>query len=91
MFGKVLAISSFLNNYAPHRIISVEERANLLEKLDSSSYQVSAGGSLANTLVATSHLSVADHQCRGGGLPRIGMLSVSGNDLQVQCPHTPLP
>ncbi|EIE21629.1 Ribokinase-like protein, partial [Coccomyxa subellipsoidea C-169] len=64
------------------RIISVEERAKLLEALDGSAYQVSAGGSLANTLVAASHLSRADHCNRGGGLPRIGMLSVSGDDLQ---------
>ncbi len=66
------------------RIISVEERAKLLEALDGSAYQVSAGGSLANTLVAASHLSRADHCNRGGGLPRIGMLSVSGDDLQVR-------
>lgn len=61
----------------------MDERAHLLEALDSNAYQVSAGGSLANTLVATSRLGLADHMNRGGGLPRIGMLSVSGDDLQV--------
>lgn len=73
------------------RIISVEERAKLLEALDGSAYQVSAGGSLANTLVAASHLCRADHCNRGGGPPSVGMLSVSGDDLQVhysrQCSH----
>ena len=46
--------------------------------------QVSAGGSLSNSLVALAHLGLADHKRRGGAPLRVGMLSVCGDDALVR-------
>ncbi|KAK9803573.1 hypothetical protein WJX72_001343 [[Myrmecia] bisecta] len=62
------------------RVVTVEERADILETLDGSSYQVSAGGSLSNTLVAIARLGAAEHQLWGSGLLKVAMGSVVGSD-----------
>lgn len=41
------------------KLITVEERTELLQRLDDESYQISAGGSLSNTLMALSRLANA--------------------------------
>lgn len=54
------------------KVVTHIERASILEDLDGSSYKASAGGSLANTLVALSRL--------GSGQVRVGMAGVVGSD-----------
>ncbi len=46
--------------------------------------QVSAGGSLSNSLVALARLGIAGHNRRGGEPLRVGMLSVCGDDALVR-------
>lgn len=45
--------------------------------------QVSAGGSLSNTLVALARLGCAEDELRASGALRIGMAAVAGSDPQV--------
>lgn len=74
----------------PHAILQHSQNACHARGMHSRNHavtQVSAGGSLANTMMALARLGLADHKLRGHSPPRIGMLSVSGNDLQVFAPH----
>ena len=112
------------------RIIDVQERAQLLEALDGSSYQVSffhphaeplmlllvycnpskytsagskgvsdqqsgpckqvsAGGSLSNSIVGVARLGMANSCLTSNGPLRIAMLSVAGSDAQVGCQLVP--
>lgn len=57
----------------------MEERSALLEGLDQSDYQVSAGGSLSNTLVALSRLGAAAHH-RGDRQLRVAFGGLVGSD-----------
>lgn len=66
------------------RIISVEERASVLQQLDGSSYQVSAGGSLSNTLMALARLGAAEHEIHGRGQLRVAMDGIVGGDALSQ-------
>ena len=64
-----------------HRVITVEERARILELLNDSSYQVSAGGSLANTLASLARLGQADALMRGKHAAlRVAAISIAGSD-----------
>lgn len=62
------------------RLISVEERGTLLSELDGSSYTVTAGGSLANSLVALSKLGVALSSAGTGRRLRVAMAGPVGRD-----------
>ncbi|KAK9831302.1 hypothetical protein WJX81_000167 [Elliptochloris bilobata] len=64
------------------RVISLQERGEVLEALVGNSYQVSAGGSLSNTLVALARLGSAEDELRASGALRIGMAAVAGGDPQ---------
>ena len=46
--------------------------------------QVSAGGSLANSIVGVARLGMANTCRTNSGSLRIGMLSVAGSDAQVR-------
>lgn len=59
------------------KLINVEERARILQRLDAGSYKVSAGGSLSNTLVALARLGTT--RGGGGGL-KIAMAGLVGSD-----------
>ncbi len=62
-------------------IISVNERADIIEALDADAYKVSAGGSLSNSLVALSRLGAAAERqsLQPAGL-RVAMAGVVGAD-----------
>ncbi len=47
--------------------------------------QVSAGGSLANSIVGVARMGLANSYLTHSGPLRIGMLSVAGSDAQVIC------
>ncbi|GAB4822062.1 hypothetical protein N2152v2_009108 [Parachlorella kessleri] len=61
------------------KIIGVEERTAVLEGLDGEAYQVCAGGSLSNTLMALARLGQAAG-ARGGRPLRVAMAGVCGED-----------
>lgn len=54
------------------KVVNHEERGNVLRALDGSTYKVSAGGSLSNTLVALARL--------GEGKINVGMTGSVGSD-----------
>ena len=59
------------------RIISVDERADIIEALDADAYKVSAGGSLSNSLVALSRLgNAAERQSLQPAGLRVAMAGV---------------
>eukprot|EP00884_Botryococcus_braunii_P013524 jgi/Botrbrau1/22172/Bobra.168_1s0004.1 len=64
------------------RIISLEERVQIMEVLGQGPLQVSAGGSLANTLVGLARLGSSWHSQYGLGPMRVGFWSVCGKDPQ---------
>lgn len=47
--------------------------------------QVSAGGSLANSIIGVARMGLANSYLTSSGPLRIGMLSVAGSDAQVTC------
>lgn len=59
------------------KLISVEERAQILQRLDAGSYKVAAGGSLSNTLVALARLGSASGSDTG---LKIAMAGLIGSD-----------
>ena len=62
-------------------IISVDERADIIEALDADAYKVSAGGSLSNSLVALSRLgAAAERQSLQPAALRVAMAGVVGGD-----------
>lgn len=80
-------------NKSSRKLITVEERAQLLHRLDAEDYAVSAGGSLSNTLMALARLGAASHRhtslfpppspCSTGQRPlRVAMAGLIGNDPQ---------
>lgn len=60
------------------KVIGVEERAELLERLEGKPYQLSAGGSLSNTLVALARLG--NQVNSGDDMLSIGMAGLVGSD-----------
>jgi sugar/nucleoside kinase (ribokinase family) len=62
------------------RIVTVEERAEVLQQLDGSSYQVSAGGSLSNTLLALARLGRAEDALCSRGPLRVAFDGIVGGD-----------
>lgn len=65
------------------RIITVEERAEILQQLDGSSYQVSAGGSLSNTLLALARLGRAEDGLYCRGPLRVAFDGILGSDVAL--------
>jgi len=61
------------------KLISVEERGKILEKLEGGSYQVTAGGSLSNTLMALSRLGSAA-ELQGSAKLNVAMSGLIGSD-----------
>lgn len=64
------------------KIISLEERGSVLEGLDGEAYQVSAGGSLSNSLMALARLGTASEEAAGGAQRRlrVAMAGLVGSD-----------
>ena len=59
----------------------MEERADIIEALDADAYNVSAGGSLSNSLVALSRLgAAAERQALQPAGLRVAMAGVVGGD-----------
>jgi sugar/nucleoside kinase (ribokinase family) len=61
------------------KLISVGERGKILEKLEGESYQITAGGSLSNTLMALSRLGTAA-EMRGNPPLNVAMSGLIGSD-----------
>jgi sugar/nucleoside kinase (ribokinase family) len=61
------------------KLISVGERGKILEKLEGESYQVTAGGSLSNTLMALSRLGTAA-ELQGSPKLNVAMSGLIGSD-----------
>ncbi|KAG7669877.1 hypothetical protein Ndes2437B_g06075 [Nannochloris sp. 'desiccata'] len=61
------------------KLISVEERGKILEKLEGESYQITAGGSLSNTLMALSRLGTAA-ELQGNPKLNVAMSGLIGSD-----------
>mmetsp|Transcript_18668 Transcript_18668/g.56425 ORF Transcript_18668/g.56425 Transcript_18668/m.56425 type:complete len:447 (-) Transcript_18668:375-1715(-) len=70
------------------RVISLEERASILQQLGGSAYQVSAGGSLSNTLLALARLGAAEHALHGRGTLRVAMDGIIGGDPLSEFYHS---
>ncbi|KAI7840302.1 hypothetical protein COHA_006084 [Chlorella ohadii] len=62
------------------RLIGVEERAEVLARLEGRETAISAGGSLSNTLLALARLSAAGVARWGGAPLRVGMAGLVGSD-----------
>ncbi|KAL0036384.1 hypothetical protein WJX77_005307 [Trebouxia sp. C0004] len=62
------------------RVISAQQRAEVLQALESTPYQVSAGGSLCNTLIGLSRLGQADNCLRGSGGLQVALAGAVGSD-----------
>lgn len=62
------------------KVISVEERGDIIQNLDGNAYQVNAGGSLSNSLVALARLGLADAQLHACEPLRVGMAGSIGGD-----------
>ena len=58
----------------------MEERGAILASLDGASYQISAGGSLSNTLMALARLSTTGVQRSGARELRVAMAGLVGSD-----------
>lgn len=63
-----------------HRIIALEDRTHILAGLEEEAYQVHAGGSLSNTLMALARLGAAAGAPRGGRPLRVAMAGLVGSD-----------
>lgn len=63
------------------RIIDVDERGRVLQRLEPNTYQVSAGGSLSNSLMALAKLGAAEHAMHGRGQIRVAMDGIIGSDM----------
>eukprot|EP00887_Chlorella_sp_A99_P006310 scaffold3.g6310.t1 len=62
------------------KLISVEERGAILGALDGSAYQISAGGSLSNTLMGLARLGAAGVARAGAREVRVAMAGLIGAD-----------
>eukprot|EP00892_Ulva_mutabilis_P002286 jgi/Ulvmu1/12058/UM083_0071.1 len=64
------------------RIITVQERAEIIVELEAQGFQINAGGSLANTLAGCAVLARAAHDMDPDGVPEssIGMAGMIGDD-----------
>jgi sugar/nucleoside kinase (ribokinase family) len=62
------------------RLVSLEQRTAVLERLRGREYAVAAGGSLSNTLVALARLGQAGAAARGEPPLRVGMAGLVGDD-----------
>lgn len=62
------------------RLIGVEERAEVLARLEGLDTAISAGGSLSNTLLGLARLSAAGAVRWGGAPLRVGMAGLVGSD-----------
>lgn len=62
------------------KIISLEERASILEFFDNANYSVTAGGSLSNSLMALARLGSADASTTGRQPLRVAMAGLVGGD-----------
>lgn len=62
------------------RVISAQQRAEVLQALEATPYQVSAGGSLSNTLIGLSRLGQADNCLRGSGGLQVALAGAVGSD-----------
>ncbi|GMH36168.1 hypothetical protein BSKO_04036 [Bryopsis sp. KO-2023] len=74
-------LSEFGVEKGGRRVIGVEERAELVQRLDGE-YTVRAGSSLANTLVAMTRLSCAENRLSSGRKLKTGMAGCLGADVQ---------
>ncbi|KAK9865108.1 hypothetical protein WJX84_001199 [Apatococcus fuscideae] len=62
------------------RIISVEQRGEILQALDAGAYQISPGGSMSNTMLALARLGAASKQRFGSGRMRAAFAAIAGSD-----------
>ncbi|KAK9840254.1 hypothetical protein WJX74_006291 [Apatococcus lobatus] len=62
------------------RIISVEQRGQILQALDAGSYQISPGGSMSNTMLALARLGGASKQHLGMGRMQAAFAAIAGSD-----------
>lgn len=62
----------------PRRLITAEDRGEILQKLESTNYQITAGGSLSNTLMALARLGAAGQPGADG--IHVAMAGLVGSD-----------
>ncbi|KAI3435849.1 hypothetical protein D9Q98_001907 [Chlorella vulgaris] len=62
------------------RLVSLEERAAVLERLSGREYAIAAAGSLSNTLLGLARLSQANSAAWGDAPLRVGMAGLVGSD-----------